>query len=98
MRRAVADRPALVNHVAAVGHAERLVDVVVGQQDGDVPLAQLEDLVPQLLDRFRVDPAERLVQQDQARAVVRARAISSLRRSPPEMFFAGFFRTIARPN
>src|SRR5436190_22245282 len=57
----------LVHDVRAVGDAQRLPHVVIGNQNAQPPLTQALDDVLDLADRDGIDSHERLVEQDERR-------------------------------
>ena len=65
VRRAAAEDAAVVHDVRAVGDAQRLAHVVVGDEHADPPLLQVEDDLLDVGDGDRVDAGERLVEQDE---------------------------------
>ena len=77
---------ALVEHGDAVAHAERLVLVVGDEDEGDADLAlDRLQLDLHLLAQLEVERAQRLVQQQHARArLTSARASATRWRWPPE--------------
>jgi hypothetical protein len=54
---------AVVDDAGAVDDVERLADIVVGDEDADVALLQLDDEVANVGDRDRIDAGEGLVEQ-----------------------------------
>jgi len=63
---------ALVDEVGEVRDAQRVADVVVGDDDSDAAFSQRADLDLQVGDRDRVDAEERLVEKDVARPTWRS--------------------------
>src|SRR4029077_5497726 len=66
-RSARSEHPALVDDVGPVANAERLPYVMVGDQYSYRPFFQKTDDFLYIEHRNRVDPGERLVQQDEPR-------------------------------
>ena len=58
---------AVFQHVAAVGQLQRLVGVLLDEEDGHPLLAQLFNGVEDLLNDDRRQTERRLIQQQQAR-------------------------------
>ena len=56
-----------MHDVGAVGDAQRLAHVVVGDEDADAPVLQVKDDLLDVGDRDRIDAGERLVEQDELR-------------------------------
>src|ERR1051325_6777257 len=50
--------------VSAVGDAQSLAHVVVGDQDTDTTISQVEYYILNIIDRFWIDTRKRLVEQD----------------------------------
>lgn len=65
--RALAEDSALVDDVRAVADAQGLVDIVVGDEDGDAHALESADLLLQALDGQRINAREGLVEQDEFR-------------------------------
>ena len=77
---------AVVDDVAAIGDPQRFADIVVGQEDGDAAIvAQAEDFdaadISTALGSTPLKGSSSMMSWARSPA---ARAISSLRRSPPE--------------
>src|SRR5262249_11108390 len=69
---------AVVQDVRAIGDRERLTYVVIGDEDPDAAVAQTPDDLLDVADRDRVDPRERLVEQQVlGRGDQRARELQS---------------------
>jgi len=60
-----AEDPSFGDYVCPVGYAERLANIMVGNQNADAARFQVEDDLLQFQDGDRVDPAERLIEQDE---------------------------------
>ena len=58
----------VVHDVGAVGDAQRLADVVVGDEDADAAVPQVKDDLLDVGDGDRIDAGERLVEQDELAA------------------------------
>src|SRR5689334_12448370 len=65
---AVGQHGAVVDDVSAVADAESLSHIVVGDEHADAALLQEPDDFLDVEHRDRIDPGERLVEQDEARA------------------------------
>src|SRR2546423_1336267 len=65
LRSTPSENPAFIDDVRAVGHRERLADVVVGDQHPDPARLQVENDLLQVEHRDRVDARERLIEQDE---------------------------------
>ena len=65
---ALKEDAALEEKVSAVGDVERLVDIVVGDEDTDVAVFQFPDNLLDVAHGNRVDAGERLVEHDELRA------------------------------
>src|SRR5579872_6583578 len=52
-----------IDDVGAVGEAERLADIVIGDQDADAAIGEVPDEILDVADRDRVDAGKRLVEQ-----------------------------------
>src|SRR5579859_5061175 len=57
----------VIDNVSTVANSQRFPDVVVGDQNADLALAQKPDDLLDVQDRDWVDPGERLIEQDEAR-------------------------------
>ena len=79
---------------------ERLVDVVVGDEDADILVAKLSYDALNILHSDRVDTSERFVKHDELRVngSETQAAISARRRSPPERRLPAFVRTFSKRN
>src|SRR5437764_8976749 len=53
------------NDISAVRHTQCLADIVVGNEDPDPARLQIEDDLLQFQNRNRIDPTERLIQQNE---------------------------------
>ena len=78
-----------VDDIGAVDEAERLADVVIGDEHADAARLQMPHEILDVADRDRVDAGEGLVEQHEGGLAGEARAISQRRRSPPESAIAG---------
>src|SRR5579863_8004605 len=63
VRRTGSENPPFRNDIGAVGHAQCLPHVVVGNQNPDPGRLQVEDDLLQFQHRNRIYPAERLIEQ-----------------------------------
>ena len=59
--------PALENQISAIHDGERLAHVVVGDQNGEARFAQIHHDLLNIIDRDRIDAAERFVEHEQLR-------------------------------
>ena len=58
---------AFMNHVGPFHKAQRLTNVVIGDENADAPLRQVPDKLLDIADGLRVDACERLVKQHEGR-------------------------------
>ena len=84
---------ALRHYVRTVGYAKRLAHVVIGNQDTDATIPQVEYYILNVIYCFWIDARERLVEQDVLRFGCKSSAISVRRRSPPDSASPRVFRT-----
>src|SRR5205823_4228700 len=52
-----------IDDIGAVGEAERLADIMVGDQDADAAIGEMAHQLLNIADRNRIDAGERLVEQ-----------------------------------
>ena len=62
-----ADDAAFVDEVGAIDDRKRFAHVVIGDQNGEAGFAQVDDDLLDVVDRDRIDAAERLVEHEQLR-------------------------------
>jgi hypothetical protein len=76
---------ALVEHGDAVGHRQRFGLIMGDEDESDAELAlQLLQFALHLLAQFQIERAERLIEQQHARAIDQARARATRWRWPPD--------------
>ena len=65
--RSVAEDLPAANHVAAVGYLQRLAHLVIGNQNGNAPLAELANNLLDATDGDRIDAGKRFVEENDLR-------------------------------
>jgi len=75
--------------ICPINDLQRVAHIMIGDQDADATILEVRYEVADVADRNRIDPGERLIEQDEVRgSVASARAISQRRRSPPDSAIA----------
>ena len=64
------------NQVGAIDDRKRLAHIVIGDENGETRFAQINDDLLHVVDRDRIDAAERFVEHEQTSAASRASARS----------------------